>query len=688
MDSSSHIWRRLCAAAVFLSAFLLFQIQPILAKLILPWFGGAAAVWVASLAFYQSAYLLGNLYAHLLLRRGLLLSSRLHALALFASLLLLPVVPSAFWKSNGAADPLWRILGLLAATAGLPFLLLSATSPLLQGWYGAARAGKNPYRFYSLSNAGSLLALLSYPFLVEPLVPAHAQAILWSLAYAGFVFLCAAIVWRRPAPAAAPGLLSPAPPWTAAILWFFLAATASLLLLSIGNHISQNIAAVPLLWIAPLSIYLLTLVLCFDSPRWYRRRYFLPLLAAALGAMTYAISGPFESASPAIQILLFLGGLFICCMACHGELARLKPHPEFLTAFYLALAAGGAAGGIFAAVIAPRLFYRFYELPLGLALCPLCVLAALLFSARSSQSPLSPAARSFATAATFVLLLFLAYQVSAGDGALLTIRNFYGVLRVGIVPAAGLRPAVTQLKHGAIVHGEEIIEPARNDVPTAYYGEHSGAGIALLLERQRGPLQVGVIGLGAGTLARYGQRGDRYVFYEINPQVIDLARNLFDFLRQSEAQIEIVPGDARLSLENQPARRFDLLLLDAFSGDAVPVHLLTRQAFQLYYHRLKPGGLLAVHVTNRFLDLPRLVAAEAAATGARALLVSNAEDAANAVYASQWMLLDLQDAPNTSLSALFEDRLSLPPGTALRRPSPDAHPWTDDYSNLLQIVKW
>jgi hypothetical protein len=684
----------LYSATIFLSAFLLFQVQPILAKLILPWFGGAAAVWIVSLAFYELAYLLGNVYAHILMQRaGARISTRTHALLLGASLLLLPILPSVFWQPHGGEEPTWRILGALAATVGLPFFVLSATSPLLQAWYTLGRQGLRPYRFYALSSAGSLLALLSYPLLVEPLLSTHRQALLWSAAYGAFVLLCSALAFRMRAVNLPPPALRAEgrPQWKLQLIWLSLAACASALLLSITLHVSKNIAAIPLLWIVPLSLYLLSLILCFEGSRWYRRRLFLPLLPAALAAMAYLLSPRFEAAGPRLLIPLYFAGLFICCMVCHGEMAALKPQPEFLTLFYLMVSAGGAAGGLFVALLAPRIFSAIYELPLALAACAVAVLIALLLQPGPSGKRLGRPAVLTAEVLTLLLLALVSYVGRLqGRQSLVTARNFYGVLRVGILPAVGLRPAVTQLRNGTVVHGEEIIGP-RSDVPTTYYGQNSGIGIALLFARQAGNIRVGVIGLGVGTLARYGQKGDRYYFYEINPLDTELATNLFDFLGHADAEVSIIPGDGRLSLEREPPQQFDVLVVDAFSGDAIPVHLLTREAFELYFRRLKPHGLLAIHVTNRLLDLPPLIEAEARTVGARAIALTNAEDEPNAVYESTWMLLDLAATPNPTVSNLSESRIDLPPGTSTqieaqieKRP---VLPWTDDYSNLLEILK-
>lgn len=676
------------AATIFLSAFLLFQVQPILAKLVLPWFGGAAAVWTISLAFYQLTYLLGNLYAHFLIQRtGARVSARLHSLILLGSLLLLPILPNSFWQPKGGEDPAWRILGLLAATVGLPFLLLSSTSPLLQSWHTRNREGALPYRFYALSNAGSLLALLSYPVVVEPLLPTRRQSLMWSLGYGGFAVLCAAIAFRRPAvkPMQVEAREKERPDWKLQLLWLALAAAASALLLSITHYISQNIAAVPLLWIVPLSLYLLSLILCFEGHRWYRRSLFLRLLPAALGGMAYALSPEFENAGPQLQIPLFCAGLFICCMACHGEMADLKPRPEFLTLFYLMVSAGGALGGMLVAVVAPRVFRGFYELPVALGMCGLFLMIALYRDPESPSNKLRRPVLFAWTGLTALLLVFLFHVVQLQSRqARVMVRNFYGVLRVNDIPAGAARPAMRQLRNGTIVHGAQILDMNRRDAPTTYFGPQSGAGIALRLARQRGPIRVGVIGLGVGTLASYGRKDDRYTFYEINPLVIDLAKTQFDFVSQSQAQIDIISGDARLSLERQSPQQFDVFLVDAFSGDAIPVHLLTREALELYFRHLKPQGVLAIHVSNRFLDLPPVVQAGARAVGARVVKVTSSEDQANAIFQATWMLLDRPAQPGGPVPGE-----SFPPEKAPQAEEQErtVHTWTDDYSNLLEILK-
>jgi spermidine synthase len=675
---------------IFLSAFLLFQVQPILTKLILPWFGGAAAVWTTCLMFFLVAYLAGNLYAYWLVKRSPRVQSRVHIALLAASLFLLPILPRASWKPVSGENPMLYILGVLATTVGLPFVILSATSPLLQAWYVRDREGGRPYRFYALSNAASFLALLSYPLWVEPYFKTSRQAIGWSAGYVVFALCCAGIAFREQrnfkgsaAPrehSLADGADGARPRWTLQLLWVALAADATALLMAITNHLLQNVAAVPMLWILPLAIYLLSLILCFEGHGWYRRFLFLRLLAVAVGGMTYALLPDFVNASPKLQVPLFCIGLFVCCMVCHGELEKLKPAPEYLTSFYVMISAGGALGGIFVGLIAPLVFSAFHELPVAIGGCTALYIIVLCRDPSTTfYGRWRLAAMLLGAALSAVLVVYL-YRVSArgDDGVRFMARNFYGVLRVRDLPATDKLPFRRELVNGTIVHGLEILDVGRLTQPTTYYAPQTGAGIALLAAEQRGALNVGAVGLGAGTLASYGRRGDRYVFYEINPLDIRVAQTLFSFLRGSKAKIEIVPGDARLSLERQPPQNFDVLLVDAFSGDAIPIHLLTREAFQLYLGHLRPDGVLAIHVSNRFLDLTPVVEAAARSLGLSAATVVNNLDEPNLVFTSTWILL-----------ARAQDELPVrsPVFAYTKAPPKILPPWTDDYSNLLKILK-
>jgi hypothetical protein len=677
--------RAIWGATIFLSAFLLFQVQPLLAKIVLPWFGGGAGVWIAALVFFQMAYLVGNLYAYWLLRYpNSPWFSRIHVGLLALSFLSLPILPGVTWKPYGPQNPALRIFALLTATIGLPFLLLSATSALLQAWYVRSRPGSWPYRFYALSNAGSLVALLSYPALVEPHSSTRHQALAWSYLYGLFAAGCAWIASRKRRTFSAPQDhhdVYSAPNWKRLLLWAALAADASALLLAVTNHISQNIAAVPLLWIVPLSLYLLSLILCFESERWYRRSFFLKLLAVALAGMTYSLAPEFANAGPPLQIPLFCIGLFVCCMVCHGELARLKPDPRQLASFYMMIAAGGAFGGIFAGVVAPRIFRDFYELPIALAACALLTLICVTPPDSVLVATPSPRLLFFGGAGALALAFaFLPYFTSPQQRISSTSRNFYGVLRVREDPPAANQPARRYLLNGTIVHGVEILAPGRRSGATTYYGVESGAAFALNEVHQRGAIHAGIIGLGAGTLAAYGKPGDRFTFYEINPLVIQAADSKFDFLRDSQAHIDIVPGDGRLSLERQPAQNFDVLLADAFSGDAIPIHLLTIESFQLYFRHLKPNGLLAIHVSNKFLYLAPVVEAAAQSLGAKTKTITNLADPNNGIYTATWILLYRPGMPSSGT----DDNAAL---THWSRSNVVVRPWTDDYSSLLKLLR-
>jgi len=674
----------LWGGSIFLSAFLLFQVQPVLAKIILPWFGGGAGVWTISLVFFQISYLLGNLYAHWLIRLGSSLwISRIHVALLAASLFVLPILPGPAWKPTESSSPVFHIFGLLAVTIGLPFVLLSATSPLLQAWYVRSRSGNRPYRFYALSNAGSLLGLLSYPLLVEPYSSTRHQALAWSCIYALFAAICTwiAVRDRTATPVFQDTIDRSLPGWKTLLLWAALAADASALLLAITTHISQDVAAVPLLWVVPLALYLLSLILCFDGERWYPRFLFVRFLAVALAGMGYALSPEFANAGPWLQIPLFCIGLFVCCMVCHGELAGLKPEPRHLTSFYLMIALGGALGGIFVGVIAPRIFDEFYELPIALAGCAILALICAVSPghlARPGRRTLLICCAGIAALA----LAFLPYFAAPKYPGEKKVRNFYGLLRVQEAAATAAQPAVRQLINGTIVHGIEILERARRAEATTYYGAESGAAAALANAHEHGSIHTGIVGLGAGTLASYGQPGDRFTFYEINPAVVQVAASQFDFLRDSRAQIEIVPGDARISLERQPIQNFDVLLVDAFSGDAIPLHLLTRESFELYFRHLKPEGWLAIHISNKFLDLEPVVIAAARELGVKTTTIVNDADPKNEVYTATWVLAYRQAAglPRADGGETLPRWSRSGSNTPIR-------PWTDDYSSLLKVLR-
>ena len=748
------------ALTILLSSFLLFLVQPIIAKQILPWFGGSAGVWTICLVFFQLVLLLGYTYAHWLTRRRA--DSRqfvLHILLLLVSCLTLPIIPAPFWKPGHDTEPALQILGLLAATVGLPYFLLASTAPLLQRWLSDATNSsiqvRSIYRLFALSNLGSLVGLLSYPFAIEPFATVHVQAWVWSCAYALFVVCLVSYVcrrWRRPdlfhlqtlsgaAPEAAPSPVLYA-------YWIGCAALGSALLLSVTNQITQNVASIPFLWIVPLSIYLLSFVICFEGRSgrgWYQRRYWITPAMLATAAMAWALSANQANLSIYLALPVYAVGLLLGCVMCHGELARSKPNPEYLTHFYLSLAAGGALGGLLVGLVAPQVFNSYWEMPLALVavaglgvygcseemrLLPRtswtanCIIAALstaliLLLLGALPSALDPyplewakivkgdarwgcaallvmsalllqkyrLSRAVALTALLCTLTFdWGYYHSLSTGTELVVRNFYGALRVEGSSAGAWH--IRTLAHGVVVHGTQIMEPPLSEMPTTYYGESSGIGRTILIEHiSVGSLRIGSIGLGAGTLAVYARPGDLFRVYELNPAVVDIAQNQFTYLKDSKARIELVLGDARLSLEreiaqgafNRPEQRFDILSVDAFSGDAIPVHLLTREAFASYARLITPDGVIAFHLSNRYLDLAPVVGQIARDAGFQAVLVADRPSAIGLLSPSDWALVTrsttfLQQPEITAYSTPIVPRSGLPV-------------WTDQFSNLFQILK-
>ncbi len=622
--------------------------------------------------FFQVALLAGYAYAHWLHSRlDRRIQAGVHIALLAASLFALPVIPGAEWKPSPNHNPPLRILGMLTATVGLPYFLLSATSPLVQAWYARARHQGTPYRLFALSNLAALAALVLYPFAVEPYVPVHTQAVAWAWGYGAFALLCAAAVWtsgRVAAGAPAERKVAAAAPSVAVhLMWIGLAACASVLLLAVTNYLTQDVASIPFLRILPLGVYLLTFVLCFDSDRVYRRRLFLQLSALAIFATGYLLLQGKSMPNVIFTVSFLAVSLFVWCMTCHGELARIKPEPGRLTSYYLSISAGGALGGVFAGLIAPLVFNSYYEFPVGMALAA-TLMATVVWRddlPRRNRFKLWPA---FLLAATFALL-GLGIRASL-HGCHVMNRNFYGQLRV--CDEGGVR----KLFHGVIAHGSELLDPQQRRLPTAYYCAGTGAGQAWPMVRRNGAgVRAGVVGLGAGTLAAYGATGDSVRFYELNPLVLEVARRDFHFLRDTPANVEFALGDARLALESEAPQQFDLLAIDAFSGDAVPVHLLTQEAFTAYFRHIKPGGILAFHITNLFLNLEPVVASAASALGKRALLVDFVPSPAEPqCLGAQWALI--VDAGESRFPTART--AGAPPGFRL---------WTDDYSSIFPLLR-
>jgi hypothetical protein len=682
----------LYALTISLSAFLLFAVQPIIAKMILPWFGGSSAVWSTCMLFFQAVLLLGYVYAHWLHQRlPARVQAALHGVLLAVSLATLPILPNAAWRIPSAGQPSLRILALLAVTVGLPYFLLSSTSPLLQAWYARNHRDGLPYRLFALSNFFSMLALLSYPLLVEPNFSLHHQGIAWSWAFGAFALCCGVTAWRaavHPASPLAPGLAdaaeagAAAPPWTIRLLWLGLATSASVLLLAVTNHLTQDVAAIPFLWILPLSVYLLSFIICFESPRFYRRVVFLPLVAASLGFLAYRLwnGHAHMQTRPLIALLAF--ALFVCCMVCHGELARLKPHPRHLTGFYVTVSLGGAMGGLFVGLVAPNVFHAYYEFPIGLMFCATVLF--LLFAREFWRLPgrVRYAAIAAPLAALCCYIWFLAgimnFMVA---GYRVVARNFYGQLRVYDNGDPAKDPdAVRELVHGTVNHGEQPLRAEYRRQPITYFCPDSGIGRAMR-SLEGAPRRIGILGLGCGTLAAYGRLGDTVRIYEINPLVLQLAHSQFTYLDDTPAKVEVALGDGRLQLDREPAQQFDLLVMDAFSGDSVPVHLVTREAFRSYFRHLQPNGILAVNITNAFLDLEPVIERAATDFGKVSFVYryNPGEEENGLCFSCAWTLIM---APAT-LGAHPE----LAHNARRLAPHPRFREWTDDFSNMYSILK-
>ena len=822
------------AITIFISAFLLFQVQPMIAKIILPWFGGGAAVWSTCMMFFQIVLLLGYLYSHATTRyMRPKAQAILHSILLLASVALLIILVdlpgSSGWKPIDEKTPLLRILILLSATIGLPYLMLSTTGPLIQAWYVRATSGAVPYRLFALSNFGSFLALLTFPFLVEPLLASKEQVYTWAGGFALFAALTIYTGWRTLKISGGDRVEMdhdqplPAIPWTSQLLWIALAATASVMLLAITSQLTQNVAPIPFLWVLPLSIYLLTFILCFESSRYYKRQIFLPLLALSL-----ALAGALlmeENRAGFWPIYAWAGILFVCCMVCHGELALQKPNPRQLTLFFLMVSVGGALGGSFVAILAPLVFDSYWELPISLVACGALaafifwrqevpkseylssgwrtsMIAALgisfiglLFFYRHESSEIWTRQMSFVVpvgiafaaltaltlatgsglmtglkldwlamgfglvclivlardvamrfglllpqiipdadsdelgfgflaalaamaalaglltitgtdlglsskrlGALFVLLALvlgghlMKYQLAnlrrfdSTDSYRLVTRNFYGVLKVRDEKATGKSPADRVLVHGTINHGVQLLDAARRREITSYYNPKSGFGRMMLLEQHKPHLNVGITGLGAGVTAGFCRQGDTFRFYELNPLVLDLAQTWFTFLKDCPGDMKVYLGDGRLNLERQESQQFDVLAMDAFSSDSVPVHLLTREVFGLYKKHLKADGVLAINVSNRYLNLVPIVTGNANANGMSCVLVEDEGKGEEFYAATSWMLCSQQPK-------IFDNQVfNTVDDTGAKETShpaedPKIRPWTDDYSNLFQILK-
>lgn len=675
----------LFSASIFLSAFLLFQIQPMIGKIILPWFGGTPAVWSTAMLFFQITLTGGYAYAYWLVKRPK--QGWIHIALLGITIALLtalglgwpsPITPSADMRPAQVAFPVFNIFLLLTVSVGLPYFVLAANGPLMQAWFSRVFPERSYARLYALSNIGSLLGLLVYPVLIEPILTLRQQGWAWAGGFILFVLFAGVISYRSRNESKARGSLDQTekPSIDLRILWIVLSGTAALFLLAVTNQVSQEVAVIPFLWILPLAVYLLSFIFAFSDSRWYERRLYA-LLFGLLSIITLWSLTKADSLSVVVQIAIYNLLLFLACMICHGELYRLRPRADHLTAFYLMVSFGGAAGGIFVNLIAPFIYSGYWEFYLGW-LITMVILVVMLLPRTSTKIIFQARTISISFLVAAVLISF---AFNNSENALYVTRNFYGVVRIREFDGSE-----NSMIHGKTVHGIQLLSDRTK--PTTYYVEDSGVGLLLLNHPKRGHhMQVGVLGLGVGTLATYALEGDVYRYYEINPAVVKLAEGqggYFTFLTDSKAKTIVVIGDARISLENELAegepQNFDVLVLDTFSSDSIPVHLVTKEAFALYLNHLAPDGVIAAHISNRHLDLRPVMWKLAQEFGLTIVQVNRDVVSGENGFPSEWILLArapaILEIPEIKSHAIsFENYIT------------SNQLWTDDYSNLFQILR-
>ncbi len=675
------------AATTLLGAFLVFQVQPVISKCVLPWFGGTPAVWTTCMLFFQLLLFGGYLYAHLL--RSFLKptgQALVHLTLLCCAALLLPIEPSDAWKPGGNESPTIYLLWMLAAHVGLPYFVLSSTGPLIQAWLSYHDDSDRVYRLYALSNAGSLFALLSYPFVVEPMLSVSSQSTAWSLMFCGFVLVqgVVAIGLFRVGDRAADKMVATAtespdrmgPNWQTRVCWIALPALASTMLLCVTNHVCQDIAVVPFLWVLPLSLYLCSFIICFDSPQWYRPKLtaVITLIAIAAIQLKGYVPNQLTLITEAVAFMVLLMGV---CLLCHGEVARLKPPTRHLTQYYAMLSGGGAIGGLIVAILCPLLLDSYAELTIGVNL--VTTLTFLLYFAcsgwKTTSYDWSEAYRLRYCAVAIAVVPIIYGLTTANEATIARERNFFGVLRVNVDEHG------KHLIHGSTIHGmQRTGEHAMQ--PTTYYGHQSGVGLAIEeLQRSKDSLRIGVVGLGCGVLTAYGRPSDQYDVIEINPAVLDIAQTHFTFMQNCPSTIRHHLGDGRLVLERMTGEKFDILVLDAFSSDAIPAHLLTREAFELFQDRLPADGVLAVHVSNKHLDLIPLVHRMSHDAGLTSRVVRNEMDREICISGAHWVLVTREGHEIWQRESMAESQ----PATAeeLAR----APLWTDQNHNLVSVLR-
>ncbi|TWT50790.1 spermidine synthase [Rubripirellula amarantea] len=674
------------AATTLLGAFLVFQVQPVISKCVLPWFGGTPAVWTTCMLFFQVLLFGGYLYAHVLRTYFRPAAQALIHLALLSfAVLLLPIEPGDHWKPTGSESPTLYLLWMLAAHVGLPYFMLSSTGPLIQAWLSYHDNSDRVYRLYALSNAGSLAALLSYPFLVEPVLSVSQQSTAWSLMLCLFLLIqgmVAISLLRVRSDAANPQTSdtndedSIEVTWKIRAAWVGLPALASTMLLVITNHVCQDVAVVPFLWVLPLSLYLLSFIVSFDSPQWYKPKMVAVMTVLAIVGIESKNLIPYDLQLLSV-VTSFMTFLFGVCMMCHGEVARLKPPAKLLTQYYALLSFGGAIGGMIVAVVCPLIFNSFIELPVSIILVQGFIFV-LFVSVKGWKSPTYDWNRAYRLryfAAILMIAPALGLFRGSDENTIASERNFFGVLRV-MEDERGLH-----LVHGTTIHGMQRHGEAKNQ-PTKYYGHESGVGRAIRqLQSENESLNIGVVGLGCGVLTCYGRPEDHFDLIEINPAVVDIAQHYFSFMRDCPSSQTHHLGDGRLVLERMTDAKFDVLVLDAFSSDAIPAHLLTYEAIELFRSRMTERGVMAIHVSNTHLSLEPLVHRLCHEAGLDSRVIKSGADKEKCTSSALWIVVT---EPGHAIWETEALAVGVPAAEAELK---DAPFWTDQHHNLVSVLR-
>jgi len=662
----------------FLSGFLLFQVEPLISKYVLPWYGGVPAVWTTCLLFFHLCLLAGYGWGYLL---NNFVAERyrtyLQAVLFISAIAFLPISPDEAWRPNSGESPVIHLLLLLTTSVGLPFFALSTTTPVLQSWYHS-RSNRSPYWLYAVSNAGSLCGLLSYPLLVERVWDGREQALFWSFAFALFAFALittAVASGRALASAQASGAVRRES--HPIMFWILLSACLSIMLMATTNYVCRTVAVLPLLWVVPLILFLLSYVFTYGFYAWYSRKVFLFLFAVGILALLTVSESPQSSTQ---VIITNFGTFFFGCILCNGELYRVRPEPALLGKFYFFTALGGVLGSLFVGVVAPAIFIDYTEYQIGFQLSCVVVLAILLQSdKRFERNFLLRLLRLAIPVFLLVTSCWIDFISAQDSNALFQSRNFFGLAHVREYDGEG-GGKVRSLYHDATIHGSQLLSHGNELTPTTYYGSESGAGLALRFYRPDSKRRIGCVGLGAGTLAVYGRPNDEFTFYEINPLIGKIAQSHFSFLANSNASWNIIYGDARLSLEREPIDKlFDVLIIDAFNGDAIPTHLLSHEALQLYLTHLKADGLLVFHTSNTHLDLGPVIARLALESGLKQVKVENVPSAKSVTLPNEYILLSRTDA-FFRIPEIAERSVILPTDYSAKL-------WTDHYANLWDILR-